>query len=327
MGWLGISFCAIWSSAFVATKMGLASSPPLILASMRFLIAGPLMILIAVALRHPFPKDIRFLLLLALLGVLNNTLYLGLTFLSLQTVSAALTSLIATLNPLITALLSSAFLGEGLTARKAAGLLVGIAGAVSVVQRRLHMSLDDPLGVALSVLGLLSLALGTILFKKLVLRTSVLMISGLQVLMGGVALLPVALLFESARNIIVDANLSYSAAYLTMVVSVLGTLIWFRLLQAGTASASSAYHFLTPAFGLLFAWIVAGENIVWSDILGIVPIALAIMLVANSPQIDRMDPSSPEVAFRLEASSRGHASPASKASPVRRRERPPRRPR
>lgn len=284
---LAIIFCMIWSSAFVATKLGLQSSPPLILASARFLIAGPLMILIALALRHAFPTDLRSMSLLALLGVLNNALYLGLTFVSLETVSAALVSFIATLNPLVTAALAHWLLGERINARKSAGLLVGAMGVVFVLHRRLGMSIDDPMGVVLSLLGVTSLVLGTILFKRLALKASILAVSGVQVLVGGLALLPLALLLEKTDAVKPDANFLLVTAYLSLVVSVVGTLIWFRLLRRGTASVVSSYHFLTPALGLLFAWAILNETIVWSDMLGSIPISIGIMLVSWS---DRADP-------------------------------------
>lgn len=283
---LAIVFCMIWSSAFVATKLGLQSSPPLILASVRFLIAGPLMILIALALRHAFPGDLRSMSLLALLGVLNNSLYLGLTFVSLETVSAALVSFIATLNPLVTAALAHWLLGERINARKSIGLFIGVAGVAFALHRRLGMSIDDPVGVVLSLLGVTSLVLGTILFKRLTLKTSILMVSGVQILVGGLALLPLALFLERADAVTIDTNFVSATAYLALVASVVGTLIWFRLLQRGTASVVSAYHFLTPALGLLFAWAVLNETIVWSDMLGAIPISIGIMLVSWSDRAD-----------------------------------------
>lgn len=283
---LAIVFCMIWSSAFVATKLGLQSSPPLILASVRFLIAGPLMILIALALRHAFPGDLRSMSLLTLLGVLNNSLYLGLTFVSLETVSAALVSFIATLNPLVTAALAHWLLRERINARKSIGLIVGAVGVAFILHRRLGMSIDDPMGIVLSLLGVTSLVLGTILFKRFALKASILAVSGVQVLVGGLALLPLALLLERTDAVTIDTNFVSVTAYLALVVSVVGTLIWFRLLRRGTASVVSSYHFLTPALGLLFAWAVLNETIVWSDMLGAIPISIGIMLVSWSDRAD-----------------------------------------
>jgi drug/metabolite transporter (DMT)-like permease len=279
---LALVFCAIWSSAFVATKIGLQSSPPLYLASIRFLVAGPLMLAISFGLRQVFPSGFRALALFTVLGVLNNSLYLGLTFISLQSVSAAMVSFIATLNPLITAVFAHAMLNERMNLKKILGLIIGAAGVVFVMHRRLSLGFDDLIGIALALAGVVSLVLGTILFKRFAAGTGILMASGLQVFAAGLALLPVAFSMETASGIRVDVGFLSATAYLTLVVSVVGTLIWFRLLTRGTASAVSSYHFLTPVLGLFFAWMVLDERIVWSDVLGAVPISIGILAVTRS---------------------------------------------
>jgi drug/metabolite transporter (DMT)-like permease len=47
------------------------------------------------------------------------------------------------------------------------------------------------------------------------------------------------------------------------------------------ATAASAYHFLMPPLGMLFAWMVLGEHVELKDLLGIVPVALGIYLVTR----------------------------------------------
>jgi drug/metabolite transporter (DMT)-like permease len=47
------------------------------------------------------------------------------------------------------------------------------------------------------------------------------------------------------------------------------------------ATAASAYHFLMPPLGMLFAWIVLGEHVEVRDLMGIVPVALGIYLVTR----------------------------------------------
>lgn len=279
-----VTFCVLWSSAFVATKIGLSSSPPLLLASFRFLIAGPLMILMALAIQ---PRDIpglRSLALLAVLGILNNTLYLGLTFVALESVSAGLVSVIASMNPLITVALAHFFLKEKMTVRKASGLIAGLAGVVFIMRHRIGMQIDAPIGIGLAFAGVTSFVFGTMLFKKGKLENSLLMINGVQVLVGGVVLLPIALLFEKVGAIRFDHNFIWALAYLVVFVSMGGTLVWFRLLREGTASAASSWHFLNPALGMFFGWIVLGEKTVWSDYLGLVPIVIGILLVTRSPR-------------------------------------------
>ena len=57
--------------------------------------------------------------------------------------------------------------------------------------------------------------------------------------------------------------------------------LWFYLLDKLGATAASAYHFLMPPLGMFFGWLVLGEHLVFRDLVGIVPVALAIYLVTR----------------------------------------------
>jgi hypothetical protein len=69
--------------------------------------------------------------------------------------------------PVVTAVLAGVFLGEQMTWRKVAGLLLGIGGVAFVIDGRTMSGIDSPTGVAFTTAALLSLAGGTILFKRL----------------------------------------------------------------------------------------------------------------------------------------------------------------
>jgi len=63
--------------------------------------------------------------------------------------------------------------------------------------------------------------------------------------------------------------------------SILAYLLWFHLLKVCGATAASAYHFLMPPLGMLFAFLVLGEHVEFRDLLGIIPVALGIYLVTR----------------------------------------------
>lgn len=80
----------------------------------------------------------------AILGVANNALYLGLGYAGLQSVSAGLGGPDGQHDPVSTAVLAALFLGETLTWRKIAGLLLGIAGVAFIVWHRISVGSDQP---------------------------------------------------------------------------------------------------------------------------------------------------------------------------------------
>jgi drug/metabolite transporter (DMT)-like permease len=76
-------------------------------------------------------------------------------------------------------------------------------------------------------------------------------------------------------------RLFVALAYLVLMVSILGYLLWFYLLTVPSATAASAYHFMMPPLGLLFGWILLGEHAAAIDLVGILPVALGIWLVTR----------------------------------------------
>ncbi len=274
-------FCLLWSFAFVAGKIGVTDCPPLILLTARFLLAGVLIVGISALRGEGWQLSWRDVAVFAVLGVANNALYLGLGYTGLQTVSAGLGGLIVSANPVFTAMLAALLLGEALTLRKVMGLLLGIAGVTFIVWHRISVGTDSLDGIVYTLASLASIVVGTILFKVLAPKGSLWVGNGVQNLAGGLALLPFAFTLSSLSDIVPSARLLGAFAFLVLGGSMLGYLLWFHLLKVCGATAASAYHFLMPPLGMLFAFLVLGEHVEFRDLLGIVPVALGIYLVTR----------------------------------------------
>lgn len=273
-------FCLLWSYAFVAGKIGVTHCPPLILLAARFSLAG-ILILGATLIRGDWSLSWRDALIFAVLGIANNALYLGLGYTGLQSVSAGLGGLIVSANPVFTAALAALLLGEGMTWRKASGLLLGIIGVTLIVWHRLSVGTDSLHGILFTLASLASIVAGTILFKLLAPRGSLWIGNGVQNLAAGIVLTPVALIFADVHAIDVTASLIGAFAFLVLGGSILAYWLWFHLLKVCGATAASAYHFLMPPLGMLFAYLVLGEHVEARDLLGIIPVALGIYLVTR----------------------------------------------
>jgi len=274
-------FCLLWSFAFIAGKIGVTDCPPLILLAARFLLAGVLIVGISVLRRDRFDLSLRDVAVYALLGLANNALYLGLGYTGLKTVSAGIGGLVVSANPVFTAALAAFFLGEVMTWLKAFGLLLGVAGVTFIVWHRLAVGSDHLEGMLFTLASLASIVAGTILFKLLAPKGSLWIGNGIQNLAGGLALLPFAATFANFGDIVPSARLLGAFAFLVLGGSILAYLLWFHLLKVCGATAASAYHFLMPPLGMLFAWLVLSEQVELRDLLGIVPVALGIYLVTR----------------------------------------------
>ena len=275
-------FCLLWSFAFVAGKIGVTDCPPLILLTARFSLAGILILGITVLRGEAWSSlTWRDAGIFAILGVANNALYLGLGYTGLQTVSAGVGGLIVSANPVFTAVLAAVFLGEALTWRKVIGLLLGIAGVSFIVWHRMSVGTDRWDGIVFTLASLASIVAGTILFKVLAPKGSLWVGNGVQNLAAGVVLLPFAFTLADVGDFVPSTRLFAAVAFLVLGGSILAYLLWFHLLKVCGATAASAYHFLMPPLGMLFAFLVLGEHVETRDLLGIVPVALGIYLVTR----------------------------------------------
>ncbi|HBL64730.1 MAG TPA: EamA/RhaT family transporter [Achromobacter sp.] len=282
ISWVPIAaFCFLWSSAFAAAKIAVRDCPPLTLLTIRFLIAGVLMLGIAAFSRRGRPLQGRDLASLILLGILNNALYLGLSWSGMTTVSSAFTAVLISTNPLLIGVLAGPVLGERLTWRKLLGLCLGLVGVAVVLRSRLTGMQEDMHGTLLVTGGLVALVAGTLLYKRLKPAAGLWTSTGIQSLAAAAALLPFALMNESLSDARLTASLLASMAYMIVAVSMGGYYLWFMILSRASATSASALHFLMPPRGLLFGWLVLREPVSWLDLLGIVPIAFGIWLTTR----------------------------------------------
>jgi drug/metabolite transporter (DMT)-like permease len=285
-------FCLLWSYAFVAGKIGVTHCPPLILLAARFSLAGILILGATLIRGDDWSLSWRDAAIFAVLGIANNALYLGLGYTGLQTVSAGLGGLIVSANPVFTAGLAALLLGEGMTWRKASGLLLGIVGVTLIVWHRLSVGTDSLHGIMFTLASLASIVAGTILFKLLAPKGSLWIGNGVQNLAAGIVLTPIALTFADVHAIDVTPGLIGAFAFLVLGGSIMAYWLWFHLLKVCGATAASAYHFLMPPLGMLFAFIVLGEHVEARDLLGIIPVALGIYLVTRpAKSVSQQSPS------------------------------------
>jgi drug/metabolite transporter (DMT)-like permease len=275
---LALIFCHLWSGAFVAVKVGLASSPPLFFMASRFLVAGALLLAWARLTGRPMPAGRGQWGSIVLLGLLTNAISLGLTAIALRDLSAGMAAILASTNPLMLALVAPWFLGEQLTRRKVAGLLIAFSGVMWVMGSRVGP--DNRLAaMALVVLSTACLVAGTIVFKRIRPDQDLIVLNASQLFVAGVALIVPSALIEPLGSVQLTLSLVASQAYLIAGVSWVGMLLWFWLLRHGNATRASAWFFLNPVIGVFLGATLLGEPLRAPDFLGAVTVALGILLI------------------------------------------------
>ncbi|NMM44896.1 EamA family transporter [Rhodospirillaceae bacterium KN72] len=284
-GWqvfaLGLAFCTLWSSAFTVGKFAVQVAPPLTFLAIRFGIAFLVMWAVLTVMKRGLPKDRKDLWTAIWLGILNNAAYLGLCFIAFRTTSSSMVALIASLMPLVTAALAWPVLGEGLTLRKIAGLVLGTAGAWYILWNRLggDLQVDDPFGFGIATIGMICLACGTVLYKKRGAHADPLAMNAVQALSASVVLIPTAFLLEDVTAITFGWTFIWTQAYTAIIMTFGALLLWFALIRQAGAAAASTFHFLNPGIAMLIAWLALNETITVPDVTGLIPVAVGILMV------------------------------------------------
>ena len=274
---LAVLFSLLWASAFVVVKVALRDVPPLFLMASRFLVAGPALLLFAAARGRPMPSASQWPVVV-LLGVLNYALYLGLTAEALRHLSAGMGAVLASLNPLLVAVVAPWALAERLTVKKVVGLGTSFGGVVWVMRSRLG---DDnrPGAMGLVVLATVCIVSAALIFKRLSPDRDLLVLNGGQLLAAGLVLAVPSLAWEPVAEIHLTPTFAAAWLYLIVAISWLAMGIWFWLLRHGDATRASAYFFLNPVFGLFLGAVFLGEPTTVMDVAGSAAVALGIYLV------------------------------------------------
>lgn len=277
---LGLSFALMWSSAFTSARIIVAYAPPLYSLSARFLISGLIGIAIALLLGQSWKLTRKQWASVVVFGICQNALYLGLNFVAMQTVEASLAAIIASTMPLIVACAGWVIFKEELPTLGIVGLFSGLIGVALIMGSRIQADVDL-YGIILCVIAAVSLAAATLSMRGVSSSGNYLMIVGLQMLVGSVALWVPAILLETP-TIIWSSPLIYAFIYTTLVPGLVATLVWFILVDRIGAVRASTYHFLNPFFGVVIAAAILNEGLTKLDVLGVFIVAGGILAVQIS---------------------------------------------
>ena len=274
---MGVAFSLMWSSAFATARIIVADAPPLHALALRFLISGLIAVALARALGQTWHLTRAQWRATFVFGLCQNGIYLGLNFVAMQSVEASLASIIASTMPLLVAALGWAAFGDKVRPLGMMGLFAGLIGVSIIMGARFNGGVDL-VGVALCFIGALALAVATLTLRGATSGGNLLMVVGLQMLVGSVLLGVAAVMFETTEvNLTTPLVLAF--VYQMFVPGLLATMIWFSLVGRIGAVRASSFHFLNPFFGVATAALLLGEAIRPLDIVGVGVIMAGILAV------------------------------------------------
>ena len=269
-------FVFLWSTGFIGARYGLPHAEPLTFLLLRYALVITLMGGLAVVMDAPWPKSRRQICHIAVTGVLMHGVYLAGVFLSIkQGLPTAMVSLLAGLQPLLTAVVSGLLLHETVGRRRWLGLGLGLVGTVLVLSGRLQAGFGLT-GMLPALAALAGITVGTLYQKRFCPGFDWRSGAVIQFTAAFAVTLPVAGVTEQF-HVEPVGQFFFALGWLVLVLSLGAISLLNHLLRTGTALKVVSLFYLVPVSTAAIAWLVFGEALSLTACLGM---ALAVWGVA-----------------------------------------------
>jgi drug/metabolite transporter (DMT)-like permease len=271
-----IVFVLIWSTGFVVAKFGLPYAPPLTFLLLRFI--GVLLILLPLVLiaRAPWPGAQSGHIAIA--GILLQGGYLGGVWCAIKIgMPAGLSALIVGMQPILTAF-AAPIIGERVRPKQWLGLAFGLCGVGLVVANKISLSGLSWQSIALCLLALMSITVGTLYQKHYCPRFDLRTGTIIQFAASIVVVLPLAMVFEhldvSLDTVQWTPRFVAALSWSVLALSIGAIFLLFALIRKSAATSVTSLLYLTPPTTAVMAWAMFGERF---SAVGIAGMLLAIV--------------------------------------------------
>ncbi|MER7110107.1 DMT family transporter [Streptomyces sp. NPDC000229] len=255
-----VALILVWSSGFISGKLGLRHAAPYTFATLRFAIAGLVLLAIARMRREQLPRG-RPLLHLAVAGSLVQAVQFSSIYVGMDLgVPSGLAALIIALYPLTASLLAVPLLHERVSAGQLLGLVLGLGGVALAVSDGVRLSGDHLLGLAFLALGLLGISVGTVYQRRFCGGMAPVSGNAVQLLAAAAVVFLPALLLEGWD---VEFTAGYWPVLLwsALVNSIVGVGLLYHLLQRHGTSQVSSLFYLVPMSTAGLAAVLLGQQL------------------------------------------------------------------
>ena len=265
----------IWGSTYLVIRIGVEYWPPLLLAGVRFVIAGSMMYAFLRWRGAPAPTWAQWKAA-GIIGVLLLACGNGAVSVAEHTgVASGVAALAVATVPLFT-LLCGYFWGARNTRLEWAGIVLGLVG-IGMLNLGSNLQ-SSPLGAALLIFAAATWAFGSVWSKHLPLPQGA-MASAVEMLVGGVVLLIASAVSGEHLEKVPPIEGWAALAYLTVFGSIIAFNAYMYLLKHVRPAAATSYAYVNPAVAVLLGIVFVGETIGIEEALAMAVIISAVVLI------------------------------------------------
>lgn len=261
-----IALAFFWGHNWPIMKIVLSEVPPLYFRALCLLPGGLGMLALArlngLSIAVPRAQWQR-VLWLALFNIVGWNVLIGY---GLTLLPAGRAALLGYTMPLWSMVLSVLVLGERITPRRVAALLLGLSGIAVLMGGRLAGLMEAPIGVICMVVAAWSWAIGIVLLKRLPVAVPTVALTGWMMLAGGVPILIAAIPLETSRLAMPSPLALGGLAYNIFIAFMFCYWAWNRIVLMVPVAVSSLSALVTPLIGVLGGVVYLGESLSWHEI-------------------------------------------------------------
>ncbi len=281
-------FVTVWGSGYLATKVGLQYTAPFTFLTLRFAFGLLLLAPLAwwwqrrEAIR--WPNSPRLWLHVIVAGVLMHAANLGGShYAQYLGMSAGVTALVLATQPLVTAFIAAALLGERLKVYQWLGVLLGLLGVALVVWHKIDVRAISVGALAAVLISLTAITAGTLYQRFFCPTVDLRAASVVQFGATFIALAPLALAVEGfvVRPV---WSLFAAIAFLVIFASILAVNALHTLMRRGEATRVTSLLYLTPIIAVVLEWLMFGVLPTALTVAGVIITCAGVALVAWAPK-------------------------------------------
>lgn len=266
-----------WGTTYVVATELLPPNHPLLVAALRSL---PIGILLTAWLKQ-LPKGIWWWRILVL-GSLNIGIFQALLFIAAYRLPGGVAATAGAIQPLLVVLFSWIILNEK---PSQLSIIAAIAGSVGVGLLVLGPTARlDSVGIVAAIAGAATMGLGTVLAKKWKRPVSLLVFTAWQLVVGGIFLLPIALVIEGPITHVSTTNL-LGFVYLGLIGTGAAYVLWFRGIDKLKASSVSYLGLLSPVMATLIGFVLLNQTLTPIQLMGIAIVFISVLIGQRTHQL------------------------------------------
>ena len=280
-----VIFVSLWSTGFVGAKYILPYSEPFVFLTIRYALAMTTLLIVARVMKEPLKISRAQVIQSIKVGVFLQVVYIGGVFYAISLgVSAGVTSVLVSIQPILVSVLAVKFLNEKLGTRKIFGLILGFTGVLLLLLPKLFQGVFafgySGLGIVSGVLALLGTTTGYLLQKKGGSDIPFVPGTAVQFATATVLFALASTLFEEWK-ITTSFQFFLALSWIVFALSIGSIFLLFYLLKNDSASSVSSLYYLVPPLTAIQAYLFFRERITWIGLLGMGLAAIGTLLVTS----------------------------------------------